>query len=380
MGKVYYVGNYVEDDKTEVYKSAVPARLKMRYVANAITEGGESLTVYSLALSNQRARSVNCRLSENLTVHHIFSFGKKNHLLKKLSEIFRNIQFLFFLLFTVKKEDTVLVYHAYSLLRILQAAHTVKHFFWIAEVEELFAYAWKKPQLLQSEIQRLKSADGYLAVNHQIADYFRDGKKPILISHGAYSAPKAQERHNTDGKIHVLYAGTVETNKKGAFTAVETAQYLSDAYFVHILGFGNDENVQKLNARIDEINREAPVPRVAYHGTRYGQALTDFMFQCDIGLSSNIMEPDFANHTFPSKMITYAAHNLVIVTGYADIFPRCDIASLLHYYYEYDPKAIAQAIMQIDMQTIARNGNALVKDLHRAFVSDLKKIIKQENL
>ncbi len=374
MSKNYYIGYFVEEEKRDLYSCAVPARLKMGYVIDALQEKNIPTYVFSLATSNKAARSKETALSDAITIRYIASLGRSNRLSKSLSRFLISIQLFFFLLFRVKRDDRVIVYHAYPLLKILSFTHKIKKFKWIAELEEFYSSAWKRPEIKNKEIDLLKNADAYISVNHVIADYFGVGKD-VIISHGAYRVPDVEKPNRNDGKIRVVYAGAVDTRKRGALTAAEAARHLNDNYKIDILGFGSDENIENLRSLIKEINEEKGYDAVEYHGTKHEKELSEFLLSCDIGLSSNIMDPDFANHTFPSKAITYVAHDLVVVTGYADIFPRCDISPFLYYFYEYSPEAIAKAILDIDIDKKA-NGRELIQGLHEKFCDELQKLLQ----
>ena len=123
-------------------------------------------------------------------------------------------------------------------------------------------------------------------------------------------------------------------------------------YILHILGFGSGENMQKLQNRITEINEEAGCERVQYNGYKSGKELDDFLFSCHIGLSSNVMRPNFANNSFPSKVITYMCHDLAVVLGYAKAFYDVPMSKGWQFYHEHTPEAIAQAVGNVEIKPV----------------------------
>jgi len=144
--------------------------------------------------------------------------------------------------------------------------------------------------------------------------------------------------------IHVLYAGTIDQKKIGASSAVKSAAFLSDRYVLHVAGFGKEEAQKQLAELIEENNRHEGRCRIIYHGMLKGRELESLFDSCDIGISTNVMRPNFANNTFPSKIMTYMTHGLKVVSGYADAFRDAPISRDWSFFYSHDPMEIAAAI------------------------------------
>ena len=166
-----------------------------------------------------------------------------------------------------------------------------------------------------------------------------------VVNYGAGVIPARTVERRNDGKIHVVYAGTIEAYKLGASTAVEAARYLADNYVMHIIGFGGAKQIQLLKQKINEVNKTLHRQAVVFDGCLSGKELDDYLFGCHIGLSSNVMRPNFANNSFPSKVITYMCHDLSVVLGYADAFYDVPMSEGWTFYHEFTPMKIAEAIM-----------------------------------
>ncbi len=375
---IYYVGSYSDKETDLLYKGAMPAKLKMDYIINTMRSLKLEFTVYSLCSyvgDKFFVTSKRKRISDEYDILFQFLFKETNKFGKVINRFLKKIEFFFFLFFIVKEEDIVITYHSYLMLNIIKNVHRIKKFKWVTEIEELYSYAWGKKDIREKELCGLGYADAYICVNHKIAEYFQNANKKIIISHGAYLVPTLYEKRHSANEINVVYAGTIEKYKRGAFMAVETARYLDSKWKMHILGFGKEENIKELQSLIDEVNKEANEIKVEYNGKKTGEDLYQFLQNCEVGLSSNIMEADFANHTFPSKAITYLANNLLIVTGYAEMFEKCEIRGYLKFFYEYSPQKIAEVINSLQEQDLEIDGRTHIQKLHRQFMKELYEMV-----
>ena len=92
---------------------------------------------------------------------------------------------------------------------------------------------------------------------------------------------------------------------------------------------------------------------------------------CDIGISTNVMRPNFANNTFPSKIMTYMTHGLKVVSGYADAFRDAKIARNWSFFYSHEPKEIAFAIERA-ADTEATDDRPVLREVDDALVAFLR--------
>lgn len=378
MGKVYYVGHYADEQNTDVYKFAVPAKAKMDYIIKAMQEAGFSVTVWSLSDSRHKRICLPKRViaADGTQIAYIFAVRVSGKITSLLSRIFKNLQLLWYILRYVQTDDTVMVYHSRAFMKGVSIARRLKKFRLVMDVEELYAHSWGwSTEKRAREEHFLEQADAYLLVNDTIANTVQIGDKPSAVVYGAYTVPQKRDVHFLDNCIHVVYAGTIEETKRGAFTALEAAAFLNPRYKMHILGFGKPKTIEKLKVRVNEINAQLGYTAASYDGFLQGQPFSDFLMKCRIGVSSYIMEKDFANNVFPSKLLTYVAHDLTVVTGYSEAFARAAVSKNWVYYYEYEPQAIAQAILQVDLTQKEQNRD-LVCRLHQKFVEELPSVLR----
>lgn len=367
---VHYIGWYIGEKEDAVYTGNVPGKLKMRYIAKKIIEAKKKLKIFSLVDKKTTGFYGQYKTKAQIGAEITYSggFSKKHKIGRWINGRLKILQFIIYVLFNVKKTDTIVMYHSVTYTKILAIIKKIVHRKIIVEVEEIYGYSATEDRPgVYKEINTIKQMDSFIVVNPGIPERIDAQNRKYVVSYGVCDLPDRRVEQFDDGKIHVVYAGTIETRKLGAMTAVEAAQYLPDSYITHIIGFGTEENIQKMNKRIKEINENSSCVKVKYDGYFTGDELDDFLFKCHIGLSSNVMRPNFANNSFPSKVITYMCHDLSVVLGYAEAFYDVSISKDWSFYMEYEPQKIAQAITKVEMLPKGHNID-LIKQLDKDLI------------
>lgn len=85
-------------------------------------------------------------------------------------------------------------------------------------------------------------------------------KGALVIAHGSYLTDKSRMpgQKYTDGKIHVVYAGSLDPLKGGADAAIQAARYLPESYHLHVIGFGSIEDTSRVTEMVEDIRRVSP--------------------------------------------------------------------------------------------------------------------------
>jgi hypothetical protein len=351
MKKIHYIGYYRDENNEENYLGNVPGMLKMRYIKNVLKRIGYSVCIYSLCTGKRIFNKKKTVILDNKeAVTYRSSIFHKNKFFVLIDHYLLNIQFHCYMFFQIKKNDTVIVYHSGFITKAIRFWEKPKKLNIIIEIEEIYGYsAIKDEPSVCKEIKSLKLYNKFIVVNDIIPDTLNLDKADYVISCGVCEIPERKCFHFDDNLIHVVYAGTIEQRKLGAFTAIEASRFLPDNYFMHILGFGNNEAIRLALQKINQINELSGRKKVEYHGMLSGQELTNFYHKCHIGLSSNVLRPNFVNHTFPSKVITYMCHDLVVVLGYMKALENHELSKSWAFFYEYEPEKIAEAILRINI-------------------------------
>lgn len=377
--KIYYIGWLISDEDIDLFKGNVPGNLKMKYVVEQMQECG--LTPHVVSLAQRRKKGLYGTIKKivqkgNLPVLYCAGFNGLGIFGRKLDGFIKRTELLLYLFCVVRRTDRVVLYHSYPFTKFVSRFKKLLKCKIILEVEELYGFsAVADKPWVGDEINAVRKMDNFICVNEGIPKLLGLQEGQFVVNYGVGKIPNRNAKRRDDGRIHVVYAGTIETMKLGAMTAVDAAPYLTDDYVIHIIGFGTDENVKRLKEHIEEINAECGSTRVEYNGYYFGEELDKFLFGCHIGLSSNVMRPNFANNTFPSKVITYMCHDLAVVVGYADAFYDVPMSKGWTFYHEFSPEKIAAAIKAAEVVPIGYYHQSIL-----TMNSDLQSFIKDNVL
>lgn len=355
MTKVHYIGWYIAENDLQLYSGNIPGMLKMRYITRKLVEAGFQPHIYSFA--NKREGIIYCShktKEDGVPIRYSGGMHISGKLTRLINNFVKQLSAVVYLLFTVKSEDTVILYHSVGFSTLLTRVNRLVNRNIILEVEEIYGYTavGDEPKVLKKELRSISECKKYILINNHLARRFSIPETAYVPCYGVADGIKRTVPRIEDGRVHVVYAGTIEGRKQGAYTAAEAAEFLPDNYILHILGFGKEENINILKQKVDEINRKRGIIIVEYLGYKSGKELEDFLYSCHIGVSTYVMKDDFANCSLPSKIFTYMSHDLAVVRGYASAYDGEEIAKYWRFYYDENPEEIAKAIVNTNIPEI----------------------------
>lgn len=364
--RVHYLSYRVEP--TTVGRVRVPAGVaKVEYLRGALLRAGCLVRLVSTALADKGyAPRVKVRLSETET--HVYLPSLR---LPHITRPFQWLQIAHYLLTAVKGDDVVVAYHSLAYMGPIRLARRLKKFQLVLEVNDVYhAVSATYANRRASEEAFIRGADAYLFMNRIAAAAFADGK-PHLISYGSYEVPERRADRPDDGRTHVVYSGIIENRRRAASLAVDAARHLDEQFVVHILGFGDEEEISALQRRVEALNSEVRREAVRFHGALYGQEFTDFLHGCHVGLSTHAYGPDdsaSADLTFPSKIPVYMAHDLKVVSPDLPCVVESPFAAFVSFYTDHSPQSIAAAIRAtVESANTASTPAEVVAELDRGF-------------
>lgn len=377
--EIKYIGFYEEQNSKKKRVSSLAATNKMDYIYDSIQEIGCEVCIVSPSWFND-----SCILDSKIIneenqlkkkkVKFVPSFFTPNKLTRFLKIAFSLLWLINYLVFFVKKGEKIIVYHSPWLAFPVLLAKRIKKFYLILEVEEIYYDISSINKFFTFfEKKIIDNADAFLFSTDLLQEKVNGVKnKPNIIIYGNYQVYEELSVPLNDGKIHLVYAGIIDSHKAGAFNAVESALYLNKNYAMHIIGFGE---VELLKSRIEEINKTSQC-KVLFDGTKYGDEYIKYCQQCHIGLSTQKMDGAYLDTSFPSKILSYLGMGLRVVSCYVGCVAKSEISDQVSYYMEDTPNAIAESILNIDM-SVANNNKLKIMLLDEKFVSNLKKLINE---
>ncbi|WP_379145994.1 hypothetical protein [Paenibacillus sp. sgz500992] len=384
--RVHYFSFYLSEEM-EKGRQAIPASFaKVEYVKEALIRSGAQLNLVSTALVKSGMGFLGKTVIEkNEKEKQIYlpTFRYPGKFINKLTVLFMWLQIIIYVLLNVKKNETVLVYHSLLYIEPFKLLRKLKKFKLILEFNDLYHAVNKKAlRFKEKEIRFIKEADEYLFMNSIAEEKFNNGK-PYVLSFGNYNQPKRLNQQFSDEKTHVVYAGIIESSRRAAILGAQSALYLDANYKIHILGFGEDHEIDEFEGIVKDINIEKGYEAVIFHGRLRGQDFSDFLHSCHIGLSSHAYseeEMDSANYTFPSKIPTYISHGLYVVSPNIPCVVQSPFSEFTIFYEKHKPEDIAKAIKEASLKLSEKNSLIrapadLIQELDRRFCEEIKKIL-----
>ena len=237
MCTLHYLCSYTQSDLGRRIITQPSGVTKIDYIKSALKKAGYTVNILSLSEGDFEHpffiyKSLTIKIDKAETLKFISTFCRSNVLLKVLSRLWMYCQLWHYLIFKVKQDDCVLIYHSLAYvfpIKVFRFFSNRKIYF---EVEELFNAAYSNGELkIEKEKKYLRNAAGYLLINDLISKLSGFSQKGV-VCYGIYSKADMPKTSLGDGKIHLLYAGVI--GHEDALMAVDMCRFLSHKYYMHI--------------------------------------------------------------------------------------------------------------------------------------------------
>lgn len=372
---IKYIAHYDCLDKLQERNYFLSCVNKVSYILKILSSQGQEVEVLSASnsLIKKSLHKQTIQLYDNVKLKLFHGFKRGSVLRNKISTFMFKIMFFIHLLFNLHKDDTVIVYHSLAYFKQIAFLKKIKKFRLILEIEEIYADVIGNARKKQKEIKFFQLADAYLFPTNLLNDTINLQNKPYVIIHGTYNVEKDYGEKFNDGRVHCVYAGTFDSRKGGVAAAAAAAQFLNEKYHVHIIGFGSKKDEELLKNQIDEISKKTKC-KITFEGLKSGEDYNRFIQKCDIGLSTQNPDASFNDTSFPSKILSYMANGLRVVSIRIPAITTSAINDYMYYYDEQTPQKIAEEIKNVDLHD-EYDGRDVIKKLNVAFFENLKKIL-----
>lgn len=311
---VIYFGLYGNNGSKLKRNANIAASNKMSYIISLI-ERKNKLTVVSCASAtlekNETSRGMKNDNTKYVYCPINFHIPKIRN---RLNSFVAQIWSFFYLLLCTNEKNVVIVYHNLSYMNLIAAVHRLRRFRFILEVEEIYSQSWKQfERYKDKEINYINSADSYIFASNNTARFLEVSSENSTTIHGSYyDYINECDRNALPRKL--IYVGSIDTTKNGAFNAVECMKYLPLDYTLTIAGYGNEKAINLLLSMIKEINTYSKCERVKYLGKIEGDDLIQLLHSNDIALNAQKMG-DYMENAFPSKVLTFLSCGLTVVSS-----------------------------------------------------------------
>lgn len=302
------------------------------------------------------------------------TFGVKTHFGRFFSLLFTQIWLLFYLLKNTKRGEQVVAYHSISTVETLKIAKKIKKLELVLEIREIYTDLNETTDNKKKrELNYFKAGDKYIFPTELLNEKINTENKPYVVATGIYKAEKTLVNKYDDGKIHLVYAGTFNPEKGGALVSINMALYLNENYHLHILGKDSTEIMNIVLNAINEVDRKSSAT-VTYDGVLRGDEFNQFLQRCHIGLSTQNPVGEYNDSSFPSKILTYLANGLDVLSIKIPAVTSSPIGRYLYYYDLNDSKNIANAVMKINPRE-SKDTRAVLEQLNSDLIDNLHKLL-----
>ena len=375
MEKIFYMAYYNSTNSSERRNTVLSSVNKMNYICEALENNGYNTEIVSASGTTEKkfCKSKKVKLTDKTTLKLFSSLPRLNRIVSVIDRVILKTKLFLYMIKNTNKDSIVMVYHSLGYMSLVKRLKKLKGFKLIIEAEEIYGDVIGDEKTSQKEYEFFKIADAFIFPTELLSEKVNTEKKPEVIIYGTYHIEKELPKLFSDGKIHCVYAGTLDPRKGGAIASAESALFLNENYHIHILGFGNEKEKAEMLNTIDSISKKSKA-KITYDGLLSGEEYIKFIQSCDIGLSTQNPNGKYNDTSFPSKILSYMANGLRVVSVRIPVVEESGIGKCVYYYDEQTPENIAKAIKSIDFSEEYDSRKAIGM-LDKDFICDLKKML-----
>lgn len=353
---------------------ALSACDKAKYVHSVLNRLGYDVEIVSPSYAKRCSRSRVDKVSEHVILYSGFSLGWNDNVTKVISRASAMLWLLYFLLFKCKRKETIMIYHGVQNIPIYIIAKKIKRFKYILEVEELYSSLSLSSVSCRLWLEKtmIRLADSFIFASQQLECKCNVYNKPFVIDTGSYFVPDVKSEKINDGRIHLVYAGLIEKDKV-AFKSANLARFLDARYVIHIIGYGNDADINALEMLINELNLECKC-LVSYDGLKRGDDYESFLQSCHIGICPLLKNIDYQMACFPSKITSYLSNGLLVVTTENEVLRTSVYMEYLYFVKDDSPESFAHTVTHIDV-TKGQDARICIKNEDERVLQELPLVL-----
>ena len=303
------------------------------------------------------------------------SNGYRNRLLRIITKTRSRLWLVKYLLKNTRPNEIVffwdspVLYEPLLIFRLLDRKK-VKILYFASEIFREVIPLNKLKQKMEWKL--FNDADKFLVSTKMLNEKVNNNNRESIVLHGTYMLTPQYNDRFEDGLVHIVYAGIINATK-GSGKAVKIAEYLPENYHINIIGYGKNEDLAILKEVIIESNSKNAC-KISFDGTLSGEEYNRYLQKCDIGICSQDLSAKYNESSFPSKILSYMANGLRVVSVDLKAVHTSEIGDVLYYTKSDSAEDFAEAIMKIDMDEVY-DSRKIIKELDEKFVKELSEML-----
>lgn len=373
--RIIYVGMYDYSDDVVNRFYSLAAVNKMNYIISLLNENGYTVDIYSLSNSKESTFKFSSEEKVEIGRNTLFltpTFGTSSKIGKAFRIILSYCWLVIKILCNTRTNDYVLIYHTLEGIVPLSIVKRLKKLRYVLEVEEIYSEIPNSNRdNKQKELKFIGNADKYIVVSHLLKD-----KLPLkdnMVIYGNYKFANDVNVHITkNDKVNLLFSGSLDSTR-GVFQAIEAMYFLPEEYILNISGVGNEAAVHLVQEKIEELNTFRDKVVCKYLGKLDDNDYKLLLNSSDLALNTQV-EGEYAQFLFPSKLLSYMAYNIPIVSTKGQSIVKSPFFKYIYFTDDSSGKSIAEIILSIDLSKSV-NYHVILGELHSQAVEELNKIL-----
>ncbi|MFW6015400.1 MAG: glycosyltransferase [bacterium] len=380
---IKYIGYYDKLDDGNIKRVfSLAATKKMDYICDVLNKLGYQVDIISCAhIKGKEEPFENCQkkqINPNVTLTLPPSMGATNKLYRILRVIMAKVWLFFHLLRNCSKGEKVLVYHHYEHAIPILLAHLIKRFEIVLEIEEKYSMVWSLTayQRWKENLILNKGREKSLVVSELLAEKLNISNP--IVSYGNYKPYDGEITNKGQNERTILiYTGSIDRVKGSAFIAISAMKYLHSEYDLLLSGPITDKDRVSFENEISELNKKSGRNACRYLGILDEKEYEKLLLSADIALNPQ-REGDFDEYLFPSKILTYMAYDLPVVSTKGKSIVTSSVSDLIYFAEDYSAESVAKAIKQVNFSNV-KSSRKRMKNLGKEFQKQLYKTFLKSN-
>lgn len=374
----YICEHNIPGDMVENRMYTLSSNDKADYIVSVFNRNDVNIEIISVSRTSNTGGYYKSRcdnINEKLCIISTSTFGAEGTFGKIFQKVHCNLWLIKYLLVNCKKNEWIATYHSLFTALPLLIVKKIKKIRILNEVEELFyeldSHTPKWRRSLENQI--ISESDAFIFASKQLECKCNKSKKPYVIANGSYICAPIRTNKSND-KINLVYAGLIEKGKV-AFKSAEIAFYLPKNYQINIIGYGGSADIDELKKYIEYINLNSEC-KVFFDGKKREKEYEEYLQKCSIGLCPLTSDTSFQSACFPSKITSYIANGLHVVTTQNDVLKSSKYREAITFSKDDTAESFANAILSMS-KSEQEDSRKIVIELDRKFNDELAVLIKE---
>jgi hypothetical protein len=158
---------------------------------------------------------------------YLSTFGSRIIIFNKFKYLYSGFLLMVYLLFKIKKSDTILYYHSVFFSPVIQIIKIIKRFTLIIQLEEIYHDVVKMKSWIRKIENSILINNKYFILSNDILMHrLNIQKEHCVVLYGDYSFEPFVHNRKMSKKVKIVYAGTFDLAKAGFKIAIKSAEYL----------------------------------------------------------------------------------------------------------------------------------------------------------